>query len=122
MPADLIEAAVSGQAVTYANISQRNLQFIIMNLGPVVFRREKALSAFLPKGRFVKLNSDAILRMDPETRAKVLGQQVQDRLLAPSEARAIDNRLPFTEEQLAEFDRLWPVRTQPTTAASGATS
>lgn len=122
-PADLIEAAVSGQSITYANISQRNLQFIIMNLGPVVFRREKALSGLLPKPRFVKLNSDAILRMDPETRAKVLGQQVSDRLLAPSEARAIDNRLPFTEEQLAEFDRLFgSPRTQPTTAATGATS
>lgn len=120
-PADLIEASVSGQAVTYANISQRNLQFIIMNLGPVVLRRETALSDLLPKPRFVKLNTDAILRMDPETRAKVLGQQVKDRLLAPSEARAIDNRLPFTEEQLAEFDRFWPTRTQPTTA-SGATS
>lgn len=122
-PGDLIEAAVSGQSVTYANISQRNLQFIIMNLGPVVFRREKALSLLLPKPRFVKLNSDAILRMDPETRAKVLGQQVNDRLITPSEARAIDNRLPFTEEQYAEFDRLFGApRIQPTTAATGATS
>jgi HK97 family phage portal protein len=121
-PADLIEASVSGQSVTYANISQRNLQFIIMNLGPVVFRREKALSRLLPRPRFVKLNSDAILRMDPETRAKVLGQQVKDRLITPSEARALENRQPFTPDQFAEFDRLFGApRTQPTTA-SGATS
>lgn len=122
-PSDLIDAAVSGQSITYATISERNLQFIIMNMGPVVFRREIALSRLLPKPRFVKLNSDAILRMDPATRAKVLGQQVSDRLMAPSEARAIDNRLPFTDAQLAEFDRLFGApRVQPTSTASGVTT
>jgi HK97 family phage portal protein len=122
-PSDLIEGAVSGQSVTYANISERNLQLLIMNLGPVVTRRELALSRLLPKPRFVKLNADAILRMDPETRAKVLGQQVKDRLIAPSEARAIENRQPFTDEQYAEFDRLFGApRVQPTTTASGVTS
>lgn len=122
-PADLIEGAVSGQSLTYASITQRNLQLLIMNLGPVVTRRENALSRLLPKPRFVKLNSDAILRMDPETRAKVLGQQVSDRLLAPSEARAIDNRMPYTAEQYAEFDRLFGApRVQPTSTASGVTT
>ncbi|MCE7008737.1 phage portal protein [Kibdelosporangium philippinense] len=122
-PADLIDAAVSGQSVTYASISQRNLQLLIMNLGPAVFRRETALSDLLPKPRFVKLNSDAIMRMDPETRAKMLGQQIRDRMLAPSEARALQNRQPFTDEQLSEFDRLFGApKTTPTIAATGATS
>lgn len=106
-PADLIDAAVSGSSVTYANIMQRNLQFLIMKLGPAIGRREDALSDLLPAPRFVKLNSDALLRMDPETRARVLGQQVRDRLRAPSEQRAIDNLPPFTDEQMTEFDRLY---------------
>lgn len=126
VPGDLIDAAVSGSSVTYANISQRNLQFLIMNLGPAVGRREDAFSRKLVSGpRFVKLNTDALLRMDPEARARTIGARITNRTLAPSEARALDNLPPFTEDQLAEFDRLFGVRsvpTQPTTAVPGASS
>lgn len=123
-PGDLIDAAVSGSSVTYANISQRNLQFLIMNLGPAVGRREDAFSRKLVSGpRFVKLNTDALLRMDPEARARTIGQRITNRTLTPSEARALDNLPPFTEDQYAEFDRLFGSRSVPTplTAATGAT-
>jgi len=40
-PSDLIDAAVSGQNITYANMTQRNLEFLIMYLGPAVFKRER---------------------------------------------------------------------------------
>lgn len=119
-PGDLIDAAVSTGSITYANITQRNLQFLIMNLGPAVYRREKALSKLLPAPRYVKLNTSALLRMDDETRAKVLKLKIEARTLAPSEARELDNLPPFTDEQLAEFDRLFgppkaaPSSTQPT--------
>lgn len=126
VPGDLIDAAVSGSSVTYANISQRNLQFLIMNLGPAVGRREDAFSRKLVSNpRFVKLNTDALLRMDPESRARTIGARITNRTLAPSEARALDNLPPFTEDQLAEFDRLFGSRSvpaQPTTAVPGATS
>lgn len=125
-PGDLIDVAVSGSAVTYANMTQRNLQFLIMNLGPAVGRREDAFSRKLVAGpRFVKLNTDALLRMDPETRARTIGMRITNRTLAPSEARALDNLPPFTEDQVAEFDRLFGSRSvpaQPTTAVPGAPS
>ncbi|MEU0809522.1 phage portal protein [Streptomyces sp. NPDC005970] len=125
-PGDLIDAAVSGSSVTYANISQRNLQFLIMNLGPAVGRREDTFSRKLVSGpRYVKLNTDALLRMDPETRARTIASQITSRTLAPSEARALEDRPPFTEDQLAEFDRLFGSRSvpaPPTTAVPGATS
>lgn len=125
-PGDLIDVAVSGSSVTYANIGQRNLQFLIMNLGPAVGRREDAFSRRLVSGpRFVKLNTDALLRMDPEARTRTIGQRITNRTLAPSEARALDNLPPFTEDQLAEFDRLFGSRSvpaQPTTAVPGAPS
>jgi hypothetical protein len=35
-PSDLIDASVSGSSVTYANMTQRNLQFLVMSLGPAV--------------------------------------------------------------------------------------
>jgi HK97 family phage portal protein len=106
-PADLIDAAVSSGSITYASITQRNLQFLIMQLGPAVYRRERALSKLLPNPRYVKLNSDAVLRMDPETRAKVDQIKIASRTLLPSEAREHDNRAPYTDAQYAEFDRLF---------------
>lgn len=117
VPGDLIDApAMSTAKITYANITQRNLQLLVMNLGPTVARREAALSAALPRPRFVKFNTDAVLRMDAQTRETMLSGMVAGRLLAPSEARAIDNRLPFTDDQLAEFDRLFGKGTTPPAA------
>jgi HK97 family phage portal protein len=107
-PGDLIEAAVSTGTITYANISQRNLQFLIMNLQPAIFRRELRLSKLLPQPRYVKLNTDALLRMDPQTRAQVILTRINSRTLSPSEARELDNLPPFTDAQAAEFDRFWP--------------
>lgn len=112
-PSDLIDAAVSGSSVTYANMTQRNLQFLVMSLGPAVKRREDALSRLTSRPRFVKLNTNALLRMDPQTQATVLKTQIDGRMIAPSEARALYDRMPFTEEQLAEFDRLFGKGTTP---------
>jgi len=118
-PGDLIDAVVQSGNITYANITQRNLQFLIINLGPAVYRRERSLSLLLPAPRYAKLNTSALLRMDDETRAKVNKLKVEARVLAPSEAREHDNLPPFTEDQLAEFDRLFGVpRTQPTAAVT----
>lgn len=108
VPGDMIDAPVSGASVTYANVSQRNLQLLIMNLGPAVMRRERALTRLTPDPRRVKLNTDAILRMDPQTRQDVFKVQIDSRTLAPSEARALDNRAPFTADQLQEFSTLFP--------------
>lgn len=111
-PGDMIDAAVSGQSVTYANITQRNLEFLIMHLQPALTRREWSLSTWLPRGQFVKFNADALLRMDPLMRADVIGKQIYARTLAPSEARKMENRPPLTPEQTAEFDHFWPPKPQ----------
>ncbi|WP_242890248.1 phage portal protein [Actinomadura litoris] len=121
-PGDLIDAAVTTGNITYANITQRNLQFLIMHLGPAVARRENALSKLTSRPRFVKLNTDALLRMDPATRAQTIKTQLDARILAPSEARELEDRPPFTEAQLAEFDRLYgPPKTPTPTGGSAPT-
>jgi hypothetical protein len=51
----------------------------------------------------VKFNTDALLRMDPETRQRTILARVAGKTMAPSEARALDNVDPFTDEQLAEI-------------------
>lgn len=107
VPADMIDFASKGQSVTYANITQRNLQLLIINLGPAITRRELALSKLLPKPRFVKLNTDAVvLRMDPRARAEMNEVLLRSKQRAPSEVRDKDDLPPFTPEQIAEINAL----------------
>lgn len=119
VPADLIDAAVSGQSITYANITERNLQFLILKLGPAVSRREKNLTKLTARPRFVKLNTDALLRMDPKSRAEAIKLRLDSRTLTNTEARALDDLPPLTPEEIDEFNTLYGTpRTQPTTAVS----
>ena len=106
-PGDLIDAATQSGNITYANVTQRNMQFLTMHLGPAIARREQRLSRLLPQPRYVKLNTSALLRMDDAARAEVLKTRIDSRTLTPSEARELENKPPLTEAQMAEFDRLF---------------
>lgn len=104
VPGDMIDAPPQGSSVTYATVTQRNLQLLVINLGPAFARREEQWSTALPgDARFMKFNTEAILRMDPEAKSRVILSKVAGRTLAPSEARALDNLDPYTDEQLAEL-------------------
>ena len=104
VPGDMIDAEVSSGSITYANVTQRNLQLLIMNIGPAITRREAALSTLLSRPRFVKLNTGALLRMDLKSRYEAHKVGTGGRpFIAPSEARAFENLPPFTPDQLAEL-------------------
>lgn len=119
VPGDMVDVESSTGSITYANVTQRNLQLLIINLGPAFTRRERKFSArLLPAPWFTKFATDALMRMDPAGRYAMHGVGIDKRFLAPSEAREYENRPPFTPEQLGEFDRLFPTRT--TTAPAKA--
>jgi len=113
VPTDLIDATAGvGSNIKYANITQQHLKFLVLRLGPATIRREKALTTLTPgnvpgQQRFVKLNSDAVLRMDPLQRAQYMGGMINARLIANSEARQLDDREPLTPEQIAEFETIY---------------
>lgn len=122
VPADLIDASTGKSSITYANITQRNLQLLVMNLAPSIVRRERSLSRkVLAKPRYVEFDpTTTLLRMDPSTRQTVTASMIDHRQLAPSEAREDDNRLPFTDAQIEEFDRLFD-KSAPQVTFKGAT-
>lgn len=123
VPGDMIDVESSSGSITYANITQRNLQLLTINLGPAILRRESAFTrGLLPAPRFAKLNRGAVLAMDLAARYESYGVGIEKRFLAPSEARALENRPPFTPEQEAEFGRLFGSKTQPPVAAKEATA
>jgi HK97 family phage portal protein len=107
VPADMIDGAVSGSSVTYANITQRLVQLLVVHLGPTITRRELALSDLHSKPRFIKLNRKALLAMDPLTQAQLLGIEVTNRATTPDEWRALMDKGPLTEAEMAQFDRLF---------------
>lgn len=107
VPADLIDGSIPGSSITYANIAQRFTHLNVVNIGPAVARRERALSRLASGSRFVKLNRDALLAMDPASRVDVQVKQSTARLRAPSELRALDNLPPLTPAQLAEMSAVW---------------
>jgi HK97 family phage portal protein len=120
VPGDLLEAPAHGSKLVYANITQKNLDFLIMHLGAAVSRREDNLSTLLPAPRYVKLNTDALLRMDAATRAQVLGQRLTTRQITPTEGRALENLPPFTDAQLAEIEKVYgPPKAAPVAAGTG---
>lgn len=104
---DLVDVNASSSSITYANITQRNLQYLILQLGPRVIAREAALSRLLPTPRYVKMNTDALLRMDPQTQAQVIKTRTESFVLTNAEARALDNRKPLTEEEKRESIELY---------------
>lgn len=119
VPGDMVDVPQDGGSITYANITQRNLQLLIMNLGPAVARREAALSRLLPRPRYVKLNTDAVvLRMDPTSRAELNRVLLDSKQRTPSEVREKDDLPPFTPEQIAEIQAL----TKPAAPPQGVTA
>jgi len=112
VPADLVDVESTSGSITYANVTQRNLQLLVLNLGPAFTRRERAFSnGLVPRGQLVKFNTDALLRMDPAGRMEMHAKGINSRTLTVSEARAFENRPPLTADQEAEFARLFPSRT-----------
>lgn len=105
VPSDVIDAAVQGgPTITYANIVQKNLQFLIMHLGPAIARRENRYNELLPRPRLVRHNTDALLRLDPISQAQWIKTQIEARVITPNEGRAIYNRKPMTESDYKQFE------------------
>jgi HK97 family phage portal protein len=116
VPADLVDVESTSGSITYANVTQRNLQLLTLHLGPALIHRETAFSNGLtPRGQVVKFNADALLRLDPASRITMHAAGIASRITTVSEARALENRPPLTPEDEAEFSRLFPAKTSPPT-------
>lgn len=105
VPGSMVDVEISTGNITYANITQANLQWLITSIGPEARRTERFWTKnALPRPWQLKLNTDALLRMDPNTRADLMIKLKTAGLRAPSELRALDNLPPLTPEQQDELD------------------
>ena len=100
----MIDAPASGSSITYANITQRNLQSLIMNVGPGLGDRERFWTDnALPIRRYMRFNTRAFLRLDPQTQTQLLLSEVGAGMMTPTEYRELQERQPYTPEQLDEL-------------------
>lgn len=107
VPADAVDVVVqSGGRINYANITQANLQLLIMHLGGAVKRREDSLTRLTPTRQYVKLNRSAVLAMDPKTRAEVFELRIKAKSITPDQIRAFEDEMPFDEADYAQLERL----------------
>lgn len=61
----------SGSSMTYANVEQQQINFVMFTLRPWLVVLEHAFSSLLPDRQYVKFNSDALIRADLKTRWEV---------------------------------------------------
>lgn len=112
-PAAMVDVPIVGSAITYANITQKNLDYLTIHLGPVIQRREAALAASLPGPHNVDLDPLALLRLDPQGVTDMNAKKVISRVMTPDEWRATEDRAPLTPEQEAQFIKLFAKYTDP---------
>lgn len=89
----------TGHSMTYANVEQQSIDFVTFSLRPWLTRVEQALSSIMPRGQFARFNADAMIRPDTKTRVESYEVALRIGALTQDEVRALEDRLPLTQEQ-----------------------
>lgn len=98
VPPSMAYAAISGQNVTYANITDADVNYLKYSLDGYYVRIEYALSDALPRPQLVRLNRNAILRASPKERYETYAIQLANRQITVNEVRALEDLPPFGPE------------------------
>jgi phage portal protein BeeE len=108
--------------MTYANVEQQQINFVMFTLRPWLVVLEHAFSALLPDRQYVKFNSDALIRADLKTRWEV--NQIRLNLGAANvdEIRAQEDEPPLPNGQGQKYgSAAQPLPAADNTPASGVT-
>lgn len=98
VPPGMVYGAISGEAITYANITDADLNFLKHSLDVYYVRVEGALSDLLPRPQFVKANRNAILRASPKARFDANAVALANRQVTVNELRALEDLPGFGPE------------------------
>lgn len=116
-PSDL-GATVGGTGMTYANIEQRQQQRVTDAYGPLMIRFEQAWSDLTPGGNTAKFVPERLLRTDSKTRAEVDALNINSGVTTRTEARAAVGKLPLTNVELEQLQKIPPVAVAPSAASA----
>ena len=89
----------SGSSMTYANVEQQQINFVMFTLRPWLVLLEHAFSALLPNRQYVKFNSDALIRADLKSRWEVNRIRIEIGAANIDEIRAQEDEPPLPNGQ-----------------------
>jgi HK97 family phage portal protein len=97
VPPSMVYAAITGQNVTYSNVSQSDLQFLKYSVQAWIQDLEDAWSDLCAMPHMVKFNTDAVLRMDAISRAELHEVRLRTKTRTVNEVRLIEDEEPFKD-------------------------
>lgn len=105
IPPEMIGGETAG-SLTYSTVELNQIQFLTNTLRPWITRLETAFSEILPAPRYVRFNTDAMLRPDTKTRWEV--NQIRRNIGAANidEIRAQEDEPPLPNGQGQDFTPL----------------
>ena len=111
IPADMLLAAVEGSSLTYSNLEQKWIEYLRTTLTGYIRKIEDAFTQIVPRGQTVRMNIEAILRVDTKTRYESHGLALQNGWMTRDEVREIENLPPLTAAQKEELKSSTPTKT-----------
>ena len=97
IPPEMIGGETGTTSLTYANVEQQSINFVVHTLMPYMTRLECAISALLPRPLSVKFNVDAMLRADTATRYNAHHLALTDGWMSKDEVRAVEDMPPLPD-------------------------
>lgn len=97
VPPAMVYAAVSGQNVTYANVTDADLNFLKHSIDDYFVSIDEALSDLLPRPQVVRANRNAVLRADPRARHDLHEVRLRNKTTTVNEVRALEDEEPFSD-------------------------
>lgn len=97
VPPSMIYGAVSGQSVTYANITQDDLSFLKHSLRYWVNLLQDAWSEHLTMPQVVRFNVDAMLQMTARERTEIHKIRLDTKTRTVNEVRLLEDEAPFDD-------------------------
>ncbi|WIM97832.1 phage portal protein [Actinoplanes oblitus] len=84
----------TGGTYTYANAVDADVKLLKYSLDPYLAPIEQVLTRLLPRGQYVKLNRDSLLRMNPLDRHRVYEIRSRIGMDTPNDQLALEDRPP----------------------------
>lgn len=106
MKPQMVGIAPSGSAITYANVEDNSLDFLMYPMTPWIVEWEEWLAEWGPDSQYVKCDTSPLLRTDFLTRMQGYHMMIGSRAFTQDEIREMEDRPPLTPEQQAQIDQM----------------
>ena len=103
---EMVGQASEGTAITYANVENRMLDFLVSPMSFWMVRWERWLGWELPGLQYVKFDDKMLLKTDFLSRLRGYHMMVGSRAFTQDEVRALEELPPLTPAQQAQIDAM----------------